>query len=55
LSESNSEPDAFLNIIRTKLRDVFDMFLDGWGFRENLRKLVGKINKPKKALKNRQA
>jgi hypothetical protein len=55
LSASSSEPDAFLNIIETKLRDVFDMFFDGWGFRENLRKLVGKINQQKKALKNRQA
>ena len=51
LSASSSEPDAFLNIIETKLRDVFDMFFDGWGFRENLRKLVGKINQQKKRSK----
>jgi len=51
LSASNSEPDAFLNIIESKLRDVFNMFFDGWGFRENLRQQVGKINKRQKALK----
>ena len=55
LSASNSEPDVFLNIIETKLRDVFNMFLDGWSFRENLRQQVAKINKQKKALKNRPA
>jgi len=31
------------------------MFFDGWGFRENLRKLVAKINKQKKALKKSPA
>jgi hypothetical protein len=51
LSASKSEPDAFLNIIETKLRDVFNMFIDGWGFRQNLRQQVGKINKRQKALK----
>jgi len=51
LSASNSEPDAFLNIIEAKLRDVFSMFFDSWGFRENLRQQVGKINKRQKALK----
>jgi hypothetical protein len=55
LSASNSEPDAFLNIIEAKLRDVFNMFFDGWGFRENLRQQVGKINKRQKALKKGQA
>jgi len=55
LSASNSEPDAFLNIIETKLRDVLNMFLDGWRFRENLRQQVVKINKQKKALKKRPA
>jgi hypothetical protein len=51
LSASNSEPDAFLKIIETKLRDVFNMFIDGWGFRQNLRQQVGKIDKRQKALK----
>jgi hypothetical protein len=51
LSASNSEPDAFLNIIETKLRDVFNLFFDGWGFRQILRQQVGKINKRQKALK----
>jgi len=55
LSASNSEPDAFLNIIETKLRDVFNMFIDGWGFRQNLRQQVGKIDKRQKALKKGQA
>lgn len=55
LSASNSEPDAFLNTIETKLRDVFNMFLDGWGFREKLRQQVDKINKQKKTLKKRPA
>ena len=55
LSASNSEPDAFLNIIETKLRDVLNMFFDGWGFREKLRQQVGKINKRQKTLKKGQA
>ena len=54
LSASNSKADAFLNIIELKLRDVFDMFFDGWGFRENLRQLVGKINKQKNEPKKQQ-
>lgn len=49
LSTSNSEAEVFLNMIEKKLRDVFDLFFDGWGFRENLRNLVDKINKQKKA------
>jgi len=44
LSGSNSEPDAFLNIVENKLKDVFDMFFDSWGFRERLHKLVDRIN-----------
>lgn len=55
LSESNSKPDAFLNIIELKLRDVFNMFIDGWGFRNSLRQEVIKINKGKKAPQNRPA
>jgi hypothetical protein len=55
LSESNSKPDAFLNIIELKLRDVFNLFIDGWGFRNNLRQLVIKINKGKEVPKNRPA
>jgi len=51
LSASNSEPDAFLNIVENKLKDVFDMFLDRWGFRKKLHKQVDKIYKHKKALK----
>jgi hypothetical protein len=50
LSESNSRPDAFLNNIELKLRDVFNMFFDGWGFRQNLRQEVSKINRRQKAL-----
>ena len=55
LSESNSKPDAFLNIIELKLKDVFNLFFDGWGFRENLRQHVSKINKRQKAEKERLA
>ena len=55
LTLSNSEPDAFLNIVENKLKDVFDLFFDAWGFREKLHNLVGKINKHKKELKKKQA
>jgi len=51
LAMSNSEPDAFLNIVENKLKDVFDMFFDSWGFREKLRQLVDKINRHKKELR----
>jgi hypothetical protein len=55
LTLSNSEPDAFLNIVENKLKDVFELFFDAWGFRENLHNLVDKINKHKKELKKKQA
>ena len=55
LNMSNSEPDAFINIVENKLRDVFDMFFDTWGFRERLHRLVGKINTHKKQLKKKQS
>ena len=51
LALSNSEPDIFLNIVENKLKDVFDMFFDAWGFREKLHNLLDKINKHKKELK----
>ena len=55
LTMSNSEPDVFLNIVENRLKDVFDMFLDAWGFREKLHNLVDRINKHKKELKKKQA
>ncbi len=54
LTMSNSEPDVFLNIVENKLKDVFDMFFDAWGFREKLHNLVDRINKHKKELKKKQ-
>ena len=55
LAASNSEPDLFLNMVENKLRDVFDLFFDGWGFREKLHKRVGSIVKEnKKRLKAQQ-
>ena len=48
LAASNSEPDVFLNMVENKLRDVFNLFLDGWGFREKLHKRVGIIVKENK-------
>jgi hypothetical protein len=55
LTMSNSEADVFLNIVENKLKDVFDMFFDAWGFREKLHQLVDNINKRKKQLKKRRA
>ena len=56
LAASNSEPDVFLNMVENKLRDVFALFFDGWGFREKLHKRVGIIVKEnKKRLKAQQA
>jgi len=55
LTLSNSEPDAFLNIVENKLKDVFELFFDAWGFRKKLHNLIDKINKHKKELKKKQA
>ena len=56
LNASKSEPDMFLNMVENKLRDVFDLFFDGWGFREKLHQHVGIINaRYKKRLKAHQA
>jgi hypothetical protein len=51
LKMSNSEPDMFLNIVENKLRDVFDLFWDAWGFRERLHTLLERINKRKTELR----
>ena len=48
LAASNSEPDLFVKMVENKLRDVFNLFFDGWGFREKLHKRVATINKEKK-------
>lgn len=48
LAASNSEPDMFLNMVENKLRDVFDLFFDGWGFREKLHQRVDNIIKARK-------
>ena len=48
LAASNSQPDMFLNMVENKLRDVFDLFFDGWGFREKLHQRVDNIIKEKK-------
>ena len=45
LNASKSVPDMFLNMVESKLRDVFDLFFDGWGFREKLHQRVNNINK----------
>ena len=56
LAASKSEPEMFLNMVENKLRDVFDLFFDGWGFREKLHRRVGTINKEnKKRLKAQRA
>lgn len=54
LAASNSEPDLFLNMVENKLRDVFDLFFDGWGFREKLHKRVGVIVEENKKRQNAQ-
>jgi hypothetical protein len=51
LLASKSEPDVFLNMVENKLRDVFNLFFDRWGFRERLHQQLDLINKQKKALK----
>ena len=50
LAASNSEPDVFLNMVENKLRDVFALFFDGWGFRERLHQRVNKIIKASKIM-----
>jgi hypothetical protein len=54
LTLSNSEPDVFLNIVENKLKDVFDLFFDAWGFREKLQTLLNRINKNKREFKKQQ-
>jgi hypothetical protein len=54
LTLSNSEPDIFLNIVENKLKDVFALFFDAWGFRERLYTLLDRINKSKRELKKKQ-
>jgi hypothetical protein len=54
LTLSNSEPDVFLNIVENKLKDVFDLFFDAWGFREKLHTLMDRINKNRKELKKKK-
>ena len=54
LKMSNSEPDVFLNMVENKLKDVLDLFLDAWGFRERLHALLDNINKSKTELKKQQ-
>ena len=54
LAASKSEPDMFLNMVENKLRDVFDLFFDGWSFREKLHQRVGLINARHKKRRNAQ-
>lgn len=35
--------DLFMSTLEGKLYDVFDLFLDGWGFREKLEKKFNEI------------
>jgi hypothetical protein len=48
LAASRSKPDIFLNMVENKLKDVFNLFFDGWGFREKLHQRVDNIFKEKK-------
>ena len=48
LSACRSKPDIFLNTVELKLRDVFSLFFDGWGFRQTLRQQVDSIIKTRK-------
>ena len=48
LAASHSKPDMFLSIVESKLRDVFSLFFDGWGFRQTLRHQVDTIIKERK-------
>ena len=54
LAASNSEPDIFINIVESKLKDVFALLIDAWGFRERLHTLMGRINERKRKLKKQQ-
>jgi hypothetical protein len=35
------KPEMFMSALESKLYDVYDLFADGWGFREKLAKKVG--------------
>jgi hypothetical protein len=54
LAASNSEPDIFINVVENKLKDVFALLTDAWGFRERLHSLMDGINKKKRMLKKQQ-
>ena len=40
---SIKKPDLFMSTLEGKLYDVFDVFVDSWGFREKLEKRIGQI------------
>jgi hypothetical protein len=37
------KPDLFMSTLEGKLYDVFDLFMDSWGFREKLGRKINKI------------
>ena len=37
------KPDLFMSALEGKLYDVFDLFLDSWGFREKLERKINEI------------
>jgi hypothetical protein len=37
------KPDLFMSTLEGKLYDVFDKFVDGWGFREKLDRKINEI------------
>jgi len=37
------KPDLFMSTLEGKLYDVFDLFIDSWGFRERLEKKINEI------------
>ena len=43
LAISNLNMDIFMSIMEDRLSDVFDLFLDGWGFRQKLYQTVNPI------------
>jgi hypothetical protein len=37
------KPDLFMSTLEGKLYNVFDVFMDGWGFREKLERKINEI------------
>lgn len=41
MTQNMKKPEMFTTTLEGKLHDVYDLFIDGWGFREKLARKIG--------------